>query len=81
MTAQLADNYTDSIHYLEIMDWFGKISPPYGLREIRTFNAMYQRLYPIMNAREKRRVEDEIVDALIRHAETPNLRNKIFGVV
>lgn len=70
-----------STHYQEIDHWFHGIQAPYRLKDILAFNAIYRRAYSRLNREEKRRVEEEIVDALIDGVEAPKLKAKIFGVV
>lgn len=72
----------DKIHsegYLEISDFFNKASPPYTLGHIREFNAMYQRVYPALEAAERREVE-ALVDYMIAHVGQPEWACKIYGV-
>jgi hypothetical protein len=60
--------------------YFRSISPPYSLSNIRDFNLIYRKIYPVLSREEKRRAED-FVDALIGGLEKKEFASKIFGVV
>jgi hypothetical protein len=70
-----------SIHFQAIERWFHSVEAPYRLQDILAFNALYQCFYSRLAITEKRRVEEEIVNALIDGVEDPKLKAKIFGVV
>jgi hypothetical protein len=70
--------YSDDFHQLKT--YFQGISSPYTLEHIGGFNAIYRRIYPILNRDEKRRSE-EFVDILIDNLERKEWAAKIFGVV
>ncbi len=71
----------DPLDLEEIENWFQSVQPPYGLNDIIYFNSIYQRVYCRLTKEAKRRVEEEIVEALIRDIQTPKLKSRIFGVV
>jgi hypothetical protein len=72
---------TASISFQEIEQCFLRAQAPYQLKDILAFNAIYRRSYSRLTRWEKRRVENEFVEALIHGVEAPKLKSKIFGVV
>jgi hypothetical protein len=68
-------------YFTEIEQWFQGAQAPYGLKDINTFNELYQRHYPNLDQTERLRVEEEIVDALIEGVANPKLTARIYGVV
>ncbi len=69
-----------SAGFQQLQDYFKSIEPPYGLEDIRGFNAIYRRIHPALNRDERRRSE-ELVDILIDKVEHKDLAANIFGVV
>jgi len=66
--------------YLEVVNFFAAIEPPYTLSDIREFNRLYRRVYPMLGQVEKHKAE-QWVDHLIQHVEKPEWARKIYGVV
>jgi hypothetical protein len=71
----------NSTHFQEIEQWYQGVQAPYGLQDIHTFNAIYRRAYSRLTREEKRRVEEEIVNAMIEGVEDQRLKAKIIGLV
>jgi hypothetical protein len=69
-----------SPEFNELCDLFYRLEPPYGSKEIRQFNQVYERIYLSLHQEEKKRAEI-LVDILIDGLESPELACKIFGVV
>jgi len=67
-------------HLRNLSCYFNSIQPPYGVKEISQFNAIYRQLYPHMNPAEKHRAE-KFVEAMLEGVESPDHASKIFGVV
>jgi IS5 family transposase len=67
-------------HLRKLSSYFNSIQPPYGLREISQFNAIYKQIYTHLNPAEKHRAE-KFVEAMLEGIESPDYASKIFGVV
>lgn len=66
--------------FRQLQYFFQAARPPYNLEDIDRFNAIYKRIYPLLN-REERRRSEEWVDLLIDNVERKEWAARIFGVV
>lgn len=64
----------------ELERYFSDVRPPYDLHDIRNFNRLYQRLYPVLDRDDKMRAE-EWVDRMIDNVERKEWASRIYGVV
>lgn len=67
-------------HLERLSAQFEALSPPYELRDILQFNAIYREVFDQLNPAERRRAE-QFVERLIDGAASPAHIPRIFGVV
>ena len=66
--------------FQELETYFRSVEPPYTLRNIRKFNAIYGRIYPTLTRGEKLQAES-FVDEMIEKVEHKQWITRIYGVV